>query len=299
MIRDITEYTGKRMAVALEGIAGAGGDLVLPELTANALRTTISEIDRSFAYNVYYGLTAKPALAINDNPIRTPIYSMLFGLNVVGQLGFRPKECIALLSGKFLRNLRLESSRNHTGKMIDLSSMKGNFCGCTCYGLPPEFFPGGCPFVILGPPLINGLNELAKAGALDDEEAVTAMLTKNHRYGFTPRNYPEVPFLDVKTTKKENGKITLTFSHPSKSSVSRYYKFAASYAALPAVEAGGAIKPSDSTNAWYGASALNAPMGTSEYSVTVNPSTSKWIAVAETNNLGNPYGYTYLCIDPS
>lgn len=250
-IRLLTDATGKRIAAAMEGIAGADNSagIKFPHL-GNIGFQTISLFASDHAH--YSSTEIKAIPFASTDPTYSPLLNFLNGLTVLSNYDRADEGRFAFLSYDFMKYLLFEASRfNQNGIVKTTNGIITRIDNCSVREVGNEHLPRDFSFLILGADLVKGLIELEAAGKLDDADELTALLETYPDSMYLHLGNPVLHVLDVSVTPYDTNKILVQEHAIRNTGTEKFYFLAAdSITNLPDVSYGTAIDPTSGGWSW-------------------------------------------------
>ena len=278
--KPITEGTGKRMAVAMEGIAGIDNtsEVKIPNVDSFDL-VTIAKFAEQHGHYSQVEITAQPFATTST--AGSPLLCFLKGLSTLSDFETADEGRVAFCSYGYMRLLLFEASRfNQNGIVKTTDGIVTKIDNCTLKEISNELFPLGFSFLILGSKIINGLNELEANNLLDNAEALNALLEANADALYYHAGSVELNVLPVTVAPGAAGKMIVKIERDKPASTDKwFYKTAEDFSDLPTVAYGTSIDVTTSSSPWYQATELTAANAIAENTWEITP-TSGHTAIA-------------------
>ena len=252
-IRTLTDGTGKRMALAMEGIAGLdnGSAIKIPHIDSFDFATLVN-----FAQN--HGHSANQEIAAipfaTTTTANSPLLNFLKGLSTLSDFETADEGRVAYCSYSFMKFLLFEASRFNQNAIVKTTDgLVTKIDNCTLKEVSNEYLPFDFSFLILGGEIVKGLNELESQGLLDDAEALNVLLEANSDSLYCHLGSFELNVLPISVTPGSAGKIIVKVRRDKMISTDKwFYKTAENFESLPAVVYNTSVDVTTSSSAWHG-----------------------------------------------
>ena len=270
--KPITEGTGKRMAVALEGIAGIDNtsEVKIPHVDSFDL-VTIAQFAEKHGHYSQVEITAHPYASTST--AGSPLLCFLKGLSTLSDFETADDGRVAFCSYGFMRLLLFEASRfNQNGIVKTIDGIVTKIDNCTLKEISNELFPLGFSFLILGNRIINGLNELEANDLLDNAEALNALLAANADALYYHAGGVELNVLPVTVAPGAAGKMIVKIGRDKTVSTDKwFYKTADAFENLPTATYGTSVDVTTSSAPWFQSTELTAANAIAENTWEITP----------------------------
>ena len=241
--KPITEGTGKRMAVALEGmsIRGSKPNVKIPMFT-DVMFMELALAAQNDGMNATTEITRSNASA-----------SFLNALEAFYNHGRDPLNTVAYLNYHYM-NLFLQEALSCSKSICSMQDgVVVSIKDCPVQICPDEILPGGTAFLIVGKEIIDGLN------AIVDSSELAALFRENEFDLFYHGNQPVLKNMPVVTVASSSGKTTIKLKYPKEKNTNKwFYITAEDHASLPDVVYGTSIDVTTQSSPWHGAVELTA-----------------------------------------
>ena len=294
-IRLLTDATGKRMATAMEGIAGVDNtpEVKIPHIDFFDFVT----LD-NFASN--YGHVSTQEITVqtlgSTSAAGSPLLNFLAGLSTLSNFDTADEGRVAYISYSFMKMLLFEASRfNHNAIVKTKDGIVTKIDNCCIKPVDNENLPFDFSFLILGSGMVNGLNELEAQGKLDDAEALNALLNAYSDQLYVHSGTFELETLPVTVTPGSAGKVIVKIDREKNIDTDKwFYKTAEDMASLPAVTYGTSVDVTSSSAPWYAATELVTSgqnyLGDNTWEITPTAG-HEAIKIVELKRTMKPYAY--------
>ena len=270
-IRALTDSTGKRMAAAMENLAGvdSASAVKIPHID-NFDFKTIANYAKEYGHSSNQEIQAMPFAGTAT--AGSPLLNFLKGLAVLSDFDNAEDGRVAYCSYSFMKLLLFEASRfNHNALVKTTDGLVSRIDNCTLKEIGNEVLPSTFSFLILGSGVVKGLNELEAQGLLDDADALNALLEENQDAMYYHYGCLELNVLPMTVLPGDAGKMIIRIDRDREISTNKwFYITAEDFYSLPDVAYGTSIDVSTSSSGWYGSYELqdSAAIDTRTWEIT-------------------------------